>query len=98
VIDIQVRGETGEVLVHGSYGLDWTQEFIDLDSSTYPMLAGLCAYLDAIFNERQVQLLLNELERLPVGVVIGERERDEIRRLAAVTQAGSHRYLWFVGD
>nr|BFE56358.1 hypothetical protein GCM10020063_008840 [Dactylosporangium thailandense] len=96
VIDLQVRDESGRVLEHAS-GLEWTQELIDVDSSVFPMLAGLCAYLDTVFNQRQLPLLLDELERLPVGV-IPEQARVEIRRLAAMVEQGSHRYLWFCGD
>jgi hypothetical protein len=100
VIDLQVRDESGRILDHGERGtgLNWTQEFVDLDSSAYPMLAGICAYLDTIFNQRQLPLLLNELDRLPVDAVIPEESRVEIRRLAAVAQARSHLYLWFCGD
>jgi hypothetical protein len=27
----------------------WTRELIDLDTAVFPMLAGLCAYLDTAF-------------------------------------------------
>lgn len=98
MIDLQVRDESGRILARGTRGLDWSQEFIDLDSSAYPMLAGICAYLDAIFNSRQIPLLLGELQRLPTGAVLTEQERTDIRRLAEVAQAEPHRYLWFLGD
>ncbi|MEV4507536.1 hypothetical protein AB0K00_01065 [Dactylosporangium sp. NPDC049525] len=96
MIDLQVRDESRRVLERAR-GFEWTQELIDLDSSVFPMLAGLCAYLDTVFNQRQVPLLLGELERLPAGV-IPERAQVEIRRLAAMVEQGSHRYLWFCGD
>ena len=96
VIDLQVRDESGRVLGHAR-GLEWTQELINLDSSVFPMLFGLCAYLDTVFNQRQLPLLLDELERLPVGV-IPEQARVEICRLAAMVEQESHRYLWFCGD
>ncbi|BCJ65677.1 hypothetical protein GCM10009779_02810 [Polymorphospora rubra] len=78
-------------------GFEWTQELIDLDRAVYPMLAGLCAYLDTVFNERQIPMLLEELERLPDGV-IPESAAAEIRRLAIMVQEGQHLYLWFCGD
>lgn len=97
MIDLQVREESGHILVHGVHGVDWTQELIDLDSSDFPMLAGLCAYLDTIFNQRQVPILVEELKRLPAGVV-PEPAAEEIRRLAAMVREGQHLYLWFCGD
>ncbi|WP_239152501.1 hypothetical protein [Virgisporangium aurantiacum] len=96
MIDLQVRGDSGPVLAHAS-GFEWTQDLIDLDGSVYPMLAGLCAYLDTVFNQRQVPMLLAELERLPSGV-IPVAAAAEIRRLAAMVMEGQHRYLWFCGD
>ncbi|MEV4141253.1 hypothetical protein AB0J72_54940 [Dactylosporangium sp. NPDC049742] len=67
MIDLQVRDESGRVLEHAS-GFAWTQELIDIDSSVFPMLAGLCAYLDTVFNQRQLPLVLDELDRLPYCV------------------------------
>ncbi len=61
------------------------------------MLAGLCAYLDTVFNQRQIPILLAELERFPAGV-IPEPARAEINRLAALVEEGRHLYLWFCGD
>ena len=61
------------------------------------MLAGLCAYLDTVFNQRQIPMLLAELERLPSGVIPAAAVA-EIRRLAAMVEEGQHRYLWFCGD
>lgn len=61
------------------------------------MLAGLCAYLDTVFNERQIPMLLAELERLPTGL-IPEPALAEIRRFATLVQEGQHLYLWFLGD
>jgi hypothetical protein len=100
MIDLQVRDESGRVVERGARGtgMAWTQEFIDLDSSEYPMLGGLCAYLDTVFNQRQLHMLLQELDRLPAGAVIPEHSRAEIRRLAALVKTESHRYLWFCGD
>jgi hypothetical protein len=98
VIDMQVRTELGEIVARGARGFDWSQELIDLDSSAYPMLTGLCAFLDTMFNERQLPLLIDDLDRLPSGVALDDESRAEIRRLCAVARAESHRYLWFLGD
>jgi hypothetical protein len=96
VIDLQVREESGQIVVH-TRGFEWTQELIDLDCSAYPMLTGLCAYLDTVFNQRQIPMLLAELERLPAGL-IPESASAEIRRLARIVEKGQHLYLWFCGD
>ncbi|ABW12671.1 conserved hypothetical protein [Parafrankia sp. EAN1pec] len=98
VIDLQVRTECGTHIAHGARGFEWTQEFIDLDSSSFPALSGVCAFLDTVFNERQIPLLLKELDRLPAGKVLGEESRSEIRRLCSVAAEERHRYLWFLGD
>ncbi|GLW30414.1 hypothetical protein Areg01_33540 [Actinoplanes regularis] len=91
-----MRRESGQI-VASSRGFEWTQELIDLDPAAFPMLAGLCAYLDTVFNQRQIPLLLTELERLPAGL-IPEPARAEVRRFAAVVEGGQHLYLWFCGD
>ncbi|AGZ43941.1 hypothetical protein [Actinoplanes friuliensis] len=96
MIDLQVRDDSGDVVAHAS-GFEWTQELIDLEPAEFPMLAGLCAYLDTIFNQRQIPLLLAELDRLP-ATLIPDPARREIRRLAAVVEQGQHLYLWFCGD
>jgi len=96
VIDLQVRGDSGRI-VASSRGFEWTQELIDLDPAVFPMVAGLCAYLDTVFNQRQIPILLAELERLPAGL-IPEPARAEVRRFAAVVEEGQHLYLWFCGD
>ncbi|RKR91832.1 hypothetical protein BDK92_6254 [Micromonospora pisi] len=98
MIDLQVRTELGDTVARGDRGFDWTQEFIDLDRSVYPLLSGVCAYLDTVFNQRQVPMLLEELDRLPEGRVLSEASRGEIRRLCSMVSERSHCYLWFVGD
>ncbi|MEV4347959.1 hypothetical protein AB0J83_26180 [Actinoplanes sp. NPDC049596] len=96
MIDLQVRAESGRIVARAR-GFEWTQEVIDLDPAVFPMLAGLCAYLDTIFNQRQIPILLAELERLPAGS-IPESARADVNRLAALVEKGQHLYLWFCGD
>ena len=95
-MDLQVRDDFGRIVARAR-GFEWTQDLIDLDGSVFPMLAGLCAYLDTIFNQRQIPMLLAELERSPADL-IPEPACAEIRRLAAVVEEGQHLYLWFCGD
>ncbi|BCY08705.1 hypothetical protein [Actinoplanes sp. L3-i22] len=96
MIDLQVRSESDQILA-SSPGFEWTQELIDLDPAAFPMLAGLCAYLDTVFNQRQIPLLLAELEQLPNGL-IPEPARAVVRRFSTVVMEGQHLYLWFCGD
>jgi len=96
MIDLQVRAESGRVVADAP-GFEWTQELIDLDGSAYPMLAGLCGFLDTVFNQRQIPMLLAELEWIPAGL-IPEAACAEVRRLAAIVAGGQHLYLWFCGD
>ena len=96
MIDLQVREESGQI-VASSRGFEWTQELISLDPTAFPMLAGLCAHLDTVFNQRQIPILLAELEQLPAGLV-PEPARAEVRRFSTVVMEGRHLYLWFCGD
>ncbi|MEU5347159.1 MULTISPECIES: hypothetical protein [unclassified Streptomyces] len=60
------------------------------------MLWALDPYGDAVFNHRQVPLLLAELDRLPS--VCGGDWVGQARELCQAVQQKVHRYLWFVGD
>ncbi len=93
---MQVRTEQGAIVARGSRGIEWSQELIDLDRSAYPMLGGLCAFLDTMFNLRQLPSLIDELDRLPDGFALDDESRTEIRRLCEVVEMESHRYLWFL--
>ena len=84
-IDLQVRSESGRI-VASSHGFEWTRELIDLDTAVFPMLAGLCAYLDTVFNQRQIPILLAELERLPAGLMPAPDQPFAARWCASVTR------------
>ncbi|MBM7442618.1 hypothetical protein [Streptomyces sp. HB132] len=60
------------------------------------MLWSLDPYGDAVFNHRQVPLLLVELDGLPAAC--GGDWVGQARELCQVVQQRVHRYLWFVGD
>ncbi|MER7929732.1 hypothetical protein ABTY96_42495 [Streptomyces sp. NPDC096057] len=93
---MQVRGEHGDVVVRARAGVQWTSAFADLGSELFPMLWALIPYGDAVFNERQVPLLLAELDRLPVAC--GGDWVGQARELCQVVSRGQALYLWFVGD
>jgi hypothetical protein len=95
MIHMEVRGEQGKLVARRG-GLEWTDLFPALDPVNFPMLWGLSPYGDALFNERQVPLLLAELDRLPEayrGTWV-----DHARELCKVVEDGTNRHLWFVGD
>lgn len=77
-------------------GVDWTAGFAHLDPGEFPMLWALTPYGDAVFNQRQVPLLLSELDRLPSG--LDGAWVGEARELCRVVERGLHLYLWFIGD
>ncbi|MGW3836765.1 hypothetical protein [Streptomyces microflavus] len=53
-------------------------------------------YGDAVFNQRQVPLLLAGLDRLPAD--LGADWVGQARELCQVVERGLHLYLWFIGD
>ncbi|MCF3132232.1 hypothetical protein IPZ69_18105 [Streptomyces olivochromogenes] len=61
------------------------------------MLGHLLPYADTMFNHRQVATLLEEISRLPPGVVTDEFARELIE-LSQTVLDGQGLYLWFVGD
>jgi hypothetical protein len=94
---MQVRSETGQVLARGDVGLAWAENMTaGLDPERFPMLAGICPFEDTVFNSVQRAMLEAELNRLPV-----ERQGPWATALQAMCQvaaAGSHRYVWLIGD
>lgn len=61
------------------------------------MLGHLLPYADTVFNHRQVSSLLQEVPRLPAGVLTDEFTRELIEMGQAVLD-GQGLYLWFLGD
>ncbi|TWF90588.1 hypothetical protein FHX80_133 [Streptomyces brevispora] len=96
MINMSVRGDRGNVVARAQGGVEWTAAFADLDPGEFPMLWALDPYGDAVFNHRQVPLLLAELDRLPAAC--GGDWVGQARELCQVVQQRVHRYLRFVGD
>ncbi|MFB7678293.1 hypothetical protein ACFC26_43560 [Kitasatospora purpeofusca] len=96
MINMAVRGDSGNVVARAEAGVEWTAGFGDLDPAEFPMLWALTPYGDAVFNQRQVPLLRSELERLPAG--LGGDWVGQARGLCQVVARGQHLYLWFLGD
>lgn len=96
MINVAVRGDNGDVVARAKAGVEWTAAFADLDPAGFPMLWALTPYGDAVFNQRQVPLLLAELDRLPA--VHGGDWVGQARELCQVVERGQHLYLWFLGD
>jgi len=91
-----VRGESGDVVARAVGGVKWKAAFWDLNPVQFPMVWALTPYGDAVFNQRQVQLLVSELDRLPAAC--GGDWVGQARELCQVVERGTHLYLWFVGD
>ncbi|MEE1744295.1 hypothetical protein ACFYNF_32225 [Streptomyces sp. NPDC006641] len=91
-----VRGDSGDIVARAKAGVEWTAAFADLNPADFPMLRALTPYGDAMFNQRQLPLLLVELGRLPAAC--GGDWVVQARELCQVVEHGSHLYLWFIGD
>ncbi|MEO3768759.1 hypothetical protein [Micromonospora sp. B9E7] len=96
MINMAVRDDGGNVMARAEAGVRWTDAFADLDPAGFPMLQALTPHGDAVFNQRQIPLLLAELDRLP-AVLAGDWV-GQARELGRVVERGTHLYLWFIGD
>ncbi|MFI7547652.1 hypothetical protein [Actinoplanes sp. NPDC049599] len=96
MINMAVRGDSGNVVASAKAGVEWTAGFADLDPAEFPMLWALTPYGDAVFNQRQVPLLLAELDQLPAN--LGGDWVAQAIELCRVVERGLHLYLWFIGD
>ncbi|MFF3107904.1 hypothetical protein ACFVSN_01860 [Kitasatospora sp. NPDC057904] len=96
MINMAVLGDSRKAVARAAGGVEWTPAFAELDPAEFPMLWALTPYGDAVFNQRQVPLLLAEFDRLPA--VCGGDWVDQARELCRVVERGTHLYLWFLGD
>ncbi|MFF8618496.1 hypothetical protein [Streptomyces sp. NPDC015350] len=97
MINLQVRGENGRIEARAKHGVVWGPELAGLDQSVFPMLGHLLPYADTVFNHRQVSTLLEEIPRLPAGVLTDEFA-CELFELGQAVLDGQGLYLWFLGD
>ena len=98
MIDMQVRTERDEIVVHGSHGVGWTESLLRVDRKSFPFLSSLLPYANTIFNSRQAERLRLEVSDQSVRALLGEDVALEIERLCRQVEGGAHLYLWFVGD
>jgi hypothetical protein len=96
MINMAVRDDSGNVVASAEAGVEWTTGFAELDSAEFPMLWALMPYGDAVFNQRQVPLLVAELDRLPAD--LGGTWVAQALDLCQIVERGLHLYLWFIGD
>jgi len=96
-------GPQNTVLVRAAFvdaraegAVEWTSALADLNPVQVPMVWALTPYGDTVFNQRRVQLLTSELDRLPAAC--GGDWVARTRELCQVVERGTHLYLWFVGD
>ncbi|MEE1755709.1 DUF6193 family natural product biosynthesis protein [Streptomyces sp. SP18CS02] len=92
-VGVQVRSWDGTVEARGKHGVIWGPELAGLDPSAFPMLGHVMPDADTVFNSRQVPTLLEEIARLPPGVVPDESAR-ELRELGRTVLDGQL-LLWF---
>ncbi|MFD5984641.1 hypothetical protein [Streptomyces cyaneofuscatus] len=97
MIGVQIRGENGTIEVRAKHGVVWGPGLAGLDQSVFPMLGHLLPYADTVFNHRQVSSLLQEVPRLPAGVLTDEFTR-ELSEMGQAVLDGQGLYLWFLGD
>jgi hypothetical protein len=97
MIDVQVRGERGTIEARTRHGVVWGPELAGLDQSLFPMMGHLLPYADTVFNHRQVSTLMEEIPRLPPGVLTDVFAR-ELLEMGQMVLDGHHLYLWFLGD
>ncbi|MFE9254379.1 hypothetical protein [Streptomyces sp. NPDC006879] len=97
MINLQIRGENRTIEARAKHVVVWGPELAGLDQSVFPMLGHLLPYADTAFNHRQVSTLLEEVPRLPAGVLSNEFARELIE-LGQVVLDGQGLYLWFLGD
>lgn len=98
MINIQVRGETGDIVMRGSSGLDWTKTLQYVDADRFPFLGSLLPFADTMFNSRQTVRLRQEIADQSMRELLGYDSVAEIERLCLQVESGSHLYLWFLGD
>lgn len=98
MITMQVRGETGDIVARGSFGLDWMTALRHVDADRFPFLGSLLPYADAMFNSRQTVRLRQEIADESVRELLGSEAASEIERLCQQVESGQHLYLWFLGD
>ncbi|MFC9815254.1 hypothetical protein ACFVJM_24605 [Streptomyces virginiae] len=97
MINLEVRGENGTIEARAKHGVVWGPELAGLDQLVFPMLGHLLPYADTVFNHRQGSTLLEEVPRLPAGVLTDEFAR-ELTELGQAVLDGQGLYLWFLGD
>jgi hypothetical protein len=99
-ISMRVQKESGgESIVTGQVA--WMPPRDVLDPHQVPLLAGVDAYGQTIFNGRQCERQLpSEIAYLRDRLHSDDEVKmlDELERLATETIERPHRYLWFLGD
>lgn len=98
MINMQVRRETGDIVVRGASRLDWMKTLQHVDADRFPFLGSLLPYADTMFNSRQTVRLRQEIADQSVRELLGHDAVAEIESFCLQVESGSHLYLWFLGD
>ncbi|HEY8983604.1 MAG TPA: hypothetical protein VIU15_29005 [Streptomyces sp.] len=97
MLTVQVRGESGNIVLRGECRLDW-QDLQYVSGDEFPHLGGILPYADTMFNARQVVKVRQEAGSPRIRELLGDGVVEEIERLCLAVEGGSHLYLWFLGD
>ncbi|MFE9306437.1 hypothetical protein ACIQCF_18625 [Streptomyces sp. NPDC088353] len=98
MLSVQVRNARGEVLRKISADPGFEPVLLGVDAAVHPHLAALDPYGDTVFNYLQVRRLLGELDTYGPTCGASEEFLRELRELCTLALAGTHRFLWFIGN
>jgi hypothetical protein len=102
-VDVQIRSEQGEILEQVLDPKDLTKHLLPAQSeSSWSCLRFVDRTGDAVFNQLQMPVLLNEIRRRLEGLsprdTLAREHATAILRLLEAWEGRVHTYVWFVGD
>lgn len=98
MLSVQVKNARGEVLRKIAADPGFDPVLTGVDAAVQPHLAALDPYGDTIFNYLQVKRLLLELDAYGPSSGVPEAFLQELKELCHLVLAGTHRFLWFIGN
>ena len=98
MISVKVKSARGEVIRRIPVDPDFDPVLSGIDASVYPHLSVIDPYGDTVFNYLQVKRLLVELELYRQACEISPEFLENMREMCELVLAGTHRFLWFIGE
>lgn len=90
MINVQVRTESGEIVLEGNCKLDWMKTFQHVDEDSFPFLGSMLPYADAMFNSRQAERIRREIAGESIREIFGGNFVVEMEGLCLQVESGSH--------